>query len=290
MGATEHIPPTAGSPPSGQAIGGMLIEAGRLRAEDAGRILELQRRKGMRFGEAGLMLKLLTPADIDFALARQFEYRYLERGASRVSTELAAAYAPFGEEAEALRALRAQLMGRWFDDGAARSALAIISAGRKEGRSRLAANLAVTFSQAGERTLLIDADLRRPRQHALFGVPNRAGLSTLLALRANGESIQRIAGLPHLSLLPAGAVPPNPQELLTRRVFAELLADVAGHYDVILLDSPPAAEAADAEILALRAGAALTVVRKNASRAAQVRALSDGIAKPTIIGAVLNDF
>jgi protein-tyrosine kinase len=181
-------------------------------------------------------------------------------------------------------------MGRWFDDVSARSALAIVGAGRGEGRSRLAANLAVTFSQAGERTLLIDADLRRPRQHALFGVPNRAGLSTMLALRANGESIHRVAGLPHLSLLPAGAVPPNPQELLTRPVFAELLAQLAGHYDVILLDSPPTSEAADAEILALRAGAALMVVRKNASRAAQVQAFADGIAKQTIVGAVLNDF
>jgi receptor protein-tyrosine kinase len=268
----------------------MLIEAGRLRVEDARRILELQRRKGMRFGEAGLSLKVLTRADIDFVLSRQFEYRYLEPGSSKVSGELVAAYAPFCEEAEALRALRAQLMGRWFDEGAERSSLAIISAGRGDGRSRLAANLAVTFSQAGQRTLLIDADLRRPRQHALFGVPNGMGLSTMLALRANGESIQRIAGLPDLSLLAAGPVPPNPQELLTRRLFAELLAQLGEHYDIILLDSPPAAEAADAEILALRAGAALAVVRKNASRAAQVQALSDGIAKPTIVGAVLHDF
>ena len=62
------------------------------------------------------------------------------------------------------------------------------------------------------------------------------------------------------------------------------------HFEWILLDSPPAAEAADAEILALRAGAALAVVRKNASRAAQVQALSEGIAKPAIVGAVLNEF
>ena len=292
MGATEYVPSPSpeGASSNGQAIGGMLVDAGRLRLEDARRILELQRRKGLRFGEAGLSLRLLTNADIEYALARQFEYQYLEPGGSKVSAEVVAAYDPFGEQAETLRGLRAQLMGRWFDDVSARSALAIVGAGRGEGRSRLAANLAVTFSQAGERTLLIDADLRRPRQHALFGVPNRAGLSTMLALRANGESIHRVAGLPHLSLLPAGAVPPNPQELLTRPVFAELLAQLAGHYDVILLDSPPTSEAADAEILALRAGAALVVVRKNASRAAQVQAFADGIAKQTIVGAVLNDF
>lgn len=288
MGATERVPPSDEG--FGRFIGGLLVDAGRLRPEDAETILQIQRENGLRFGEAGLQLGLLTRPDIDFALSRQFEYAYLQPGTSQVSGEVIAAYAPFRPEAEALRALRAQLMMRWFDDGPARSALAIVSACRAEGRSYIAANLAVTFSQVGERTLLIDADLRNPRQHELFGLDNRIGLSSLLAMRANGESIQRIAGLPHLSVLPAGAVPPNPQELLTRAAFAQLLQQLAAHYDVILLDSPPAAEAADAETLAVRAGAALMVVRKNSSRAADVRAVTEGIAKAAIVGAVLNDF
>ena len=221
-------------------------------------------------------------------MSQQFEYAYLQPGGSPVSEEVFAAYAPFSREAEALRALRAQLMVRWFDDGPARSALAVISAARGEGRSYIAATLAVTFSQAGERTLLIDADLRHPRQHQLFGVESRIGLSAVLALRSNGESIQRVPGLPHLSVLPAGAIPPNPQELLGRRAFADLLQQLGAHYDVILLDSPPASDSADAQTVAVRAGAALMVVRKHQSRMADVRAVSDLIPKAALVGAVVN--
>ena len=276
--------------PVERSIGGLLVEAGRLRAEDAEIIMRVQRERGLRFGEAGLSLGLLTPPDIDYALSRQFEYPYLLPGTSPVSPEVFAAYAPFSPEAEALRALRAQLLVRWFDDGPARSALAIISAAPREGRSYIAANLAVIFSQVGERTLLIDADLRRPRQHQLFGVENRIGLSAVLAMRSNGESIQRIPGLPHLSLLPAGTIPPNPLELLSRPTFAALLQQMGAHYDVILLDSPAAGETADAHTLAVRAGAALMVVRKHKSRAAEVSAVSDMIPKAALVGAVVNTF
>ena len=281
MGANDRVE---------RSIGGVLVDAGRLRAEDTDLILRVQRERGLRFGEAGLSLGLITPRDIDFALSQQFEYAYLQPGGSPVSEEVFAAYAPFSQEAEALRVLRAQLMVRWFDDGPARSSLAIVSASAGEGRSYVAANLAVTFSQAGERTLLVDADMRNPRQHRLFGVENRIGLSAVLAQRSNGESIQRIPGLPHLALLPAGAIPPNPHELVMRPVFVDLLQQLGAHYDVILLDSPPATEAADAQTLAVRAGAALFVVRKNKSRAADVRAVRDVIPQAAIVGAVLNDF
>jgi chain length determinant protein tyrosine kinase EpsG len=281
MGANERVE---------RSIGSVLVDAGRLRAEDTELILRVQRERGLRFGEAGLSLGLITPRDIDFALSQQFEYAYLQPGGSPVSEEVFAAYAPFSREAEALRVLRAQLMVRWFDDGPARSSLAIISAAPGEGRSYVAANLAVTFSQAGERTLLIDADMRNPRQHRLFGVENRIGLSAVLALRSNGESIQRVPGLPHLALLPAGAIPPNPHELVMRPVFVDLLQQLGAHYDVILLDSPPATQAADAQTLAVRAGAALMVVRKNKSRAAEVRAVREVIPEAAIVGAVLNDF
>lgn len=278
-------------PPS-RAIGALLIDAGKLRAEDAEAVLRLQKEKNLRFGDAAIELGFITQADIDLALSRQFDYPYLAPGESKVSEEVAAAYDPFSPQVEALRALRAQLMLRWFDHDAARTALAIVSAARGEGRSYIAANLAVVFSQLGERTLLIDADLRHPRQHELFGADNRAGLSALLTGRAMLDVIQRIPGLLGLSVLPAGALPPNPQELLARPQFAQLLADLAGHYDVILIDTPAAADTADAQTAAVRAGAALVVVRKNASRTWRVRGLSDSVAhaKATIVGAVLNEF
>jgi chain length determinant protein tyrosine kinase EpsG len=275
-----------------RSIGAVLVEAGRLSSEDAQAIVQLQHEKGLRFGDAGKELGFLTQGDIDFALARQFEYPYLIRGESGVSEEVIAAYDPFSTQAESMRALRAQLMVRWFDKEPAHKALAIISAARHEGRSFIAANLAVVFSQLGERTLLIDADLRQPRQHQLFGLDNRSGLSALLSGRAGPETVHKIPSLAHLSVLPAGALPPNPQELLARPLFDLLLHQFSSQFEVILVDSPAAAESADAQTIAVRAAAALVVVRKNASRVWRVQGVSDSVVqgKATIVGAVLNDF
>jgi len=273
-------------------MGAILIDAGRLKAEDAERVLRAQREQGLRFGDAAIKLGLVTQADIDFALSRQFDYPYLLRGQSAVSEEVVAAYAPFAPQVETMRALRSQLMLRWFDTDVAHKALAIVSAERKEGRSFIAANLAVVFSQLGEHTLLIDADMRNPRQHQLFGLDNRAGLSAVLSGRGGPNAIQRIPSLLDLSVLPAGTQPPNPSELLGRPNFSQLLQELANEFDVILLDTPATAETADAQTVTMRAGCALIVVRKNATRMWRVRGVSDSVVQgnATVVGAVLNDF
>lgn len=285
--ATESILPQAD-----RSIGNILVEAGRLTLESAARIVRLQREKNLRFGDAAIQLGLLTHADIEFALSRQFNHTYLLRGESKVSEDLVAAYAPFSHQSEALRALRSQLMTRWFDGNPAHKALAIVSAERKDGRSFLAANLAVVFSQLGAHTLLIDADLRNSCQHTLFGLDNRAGLSAVLSERAGPDAIQRIPGLLDLSVLPAGAQPPNPHELLARAPFWKVLREVEKKFDVVLLDSPAAAHYADAQTVAVRAGAAMIVARKNTARRWQVCGVSDTVsqASTTIVGAVLNEF
>lgn len=277
---------------SDRSIGAVLIDAGRLKVEDAERILRVQLEQGLRFGDAAIRLGLLTPTDIEFALLRQFNYPCLVRGESMVSENLVAAYVSSGPQTEALRSLRSQLMLRWFDNAPDRKALAVVSGERREGRSYIAANLAVVFSQLGERTLLIDADMRNPCQHDLFGLNNRAGLSALLSGRGGPELIQRIPGLNDLSVLPAGVLPPNPLELLAQTLFVQLLRDMAEKFDVILLDSPAASEHADAQTVAVRAGAALIVARKNVARMWRVRGVSDSVAhaSATVVGSVLNDY
>ena len=277
---------------AGRTIGAILVEAGALSGQDVERILQLQREKGQRFGDSGKELGLLEQGDIDFALSRQFDYSYLRRGESRVSETVVAAYDPASPQVEAMRALRSELMLHWFSDDAAHKALAIVGEARGEGRSYIAANLAVVFSQLGGRTLLIDADLRNPSQHTLFGLDNRVGLSALLSGRAGMETVQRVPGFASLSVLPSGVLPPNPQELLARPSFGVLIERFTEHVDFILLDTPPAAESADAQTVAARAGAALFVVRKNSSRLWRVRSVAQSVghAKTTIVGAVLNDF
>jgi len=273
-------------------IGSILIASGRLSAGDAERVLQFQKERNLPFGEAALQLGLITPGDLELALAKQFDYSYLRPGESGVSEEVVAAYSPFTPQVEAFRALRGQLMMRWFDADANHKTLAIVSAERSEGRSYLAANLAVVFSQLGQRTLLIDADLRNSRQHQLFDLDNRLGLTAVLSGRGGLESIQRIPALKDLFVLPAGSKPPNPAELLSRPAFGTLLEELALEFDVIFLDTPAASEAVDAQTLSVRARAALVVVRRNRSRAWRVRGIADHAlhTSTSIVGSVLNDF
>lgn len=268
-----------------RSIGAILIDTGRLTPESAERILKLQKEQDLRFGDAAIQLGLLSEADIQQALSRQYDYPYLMAGDDRVSEEVVAAFKPFSPVVEQLRALRSQLMLRWIDAEAGHNALSVISPGRGEGRSFTAANLAVVFSQLGERTLLIDADLRNPSQHRLFRLENRIGLSSVLAGRAElPGAIVRIPGLMDLSVLPVGAVPPNPQELLSRPNFNALLATVQGRYDIVVIDTPAGIETADSQAIAARARGALLVTRKDISSAPQVKNL---VAKMQSIGVVV---
>jgi chain length determinant protein tyrosine kinase EpsG len=275
-----------------RSLGALLVDSRHLSTADAEAVMRYARDEGIRFGDAAVKLGLITPADVQHALARQFDYPYLAFDDGAVSPEVVAAYAPFSPAVEALRALRTQLILRWFEGEPPRKTLAIVSAARGEGRSYLAANLAVVFSQLGERTLLIDADLRNPRQHELFGIPDRVGLSSLLAQRGNGTVVHRIHGLLGLSVLPAGARPPNPQELLTRASFGALLSGFSSQYDIIILDTPAADLCADFQPVASSAEAALVLTRRNHTRVRNVKSLFARVtsANALVVASVLNDF
>ncbi len=275
----------------GTSIGDILVAAGRLSRDDAARIAQRQQQDKLPFGEAAKALKLLKQDDIDFALSQQFDYTYLQPGSTQLSPELVAAFKPFSRVGENLRALRSQLQLRWLQQQQLPKALAIVSPGRGEGRSFMAANLAVVFAQQGQRTLLIDANLRQPRQGKLFHAGGRLGLSALLAERAGMESIQQVPELPALHVLPAGHPPPNPQELLGRASFGKLLHSAAAQYDLVLVDTPAATDYADAELIASRTGTALLLARQNQSTLPALQQLArrlqdSGVA---VLGTVLND-
>lgn len=293
MNLMEFSPRT--KPPSstgGRSIGAILVDAGRLSAENAENILRLQKASGKRFGDAAIELGLLSEADIRLALASQFDYPCLAADDDSLSAELVAAYQPFSPVVEQLRALRSQLMLRCFDTTAQRQALAIVSPGPDEGRSFVAANLAVVFSQLGERTLLIDADLRAPRQHELFKLANNGGLSGLLSGRNNDAAVViRVPSLVGLYILPAGTVPPNPQELLGRPAFADTLLALVKDFDIVIIDTPAASQYADAQTIAVRAGLALILARRNESSAPEISELADSLRQSgtTLVGSVLND-
>lgn len=273
-------------------IGAILLDAGKLSLADAERILQHQKQEGCRFGEAAIKLGLLSEADCRQAIATQFDFTYLMSGDSGVSTELVTAYQPSHHATEWFRALRSQLMLRWFGSEPHRRALAIVSPRSGEGRTYLAANLAVMFSQLGERTLLIDADFRKPRVGELFGMKDALGLSSILAGREDTHLIQSVPGLDRLYVLPAGIEPPNPQELLERSGFDSLLKHLASEFDVILIDTPPASEYADAHGVAAAAGAAVITTRQHHTRLDDTRVLADKLrgARAEIVGSVLAGF
>ncbi len=178
---------------------------------------------------------------------------------------------PTSEVAEAYRAVRTAL---YFGAASARNrTLLVTSPAQADGKSTLSANLAIAMAQAGQRTLLIDADFRKPQQHQIFQVDDTLGLSMILAGQSTPpESIQR-SGIRELDILPAGPTPPNPTEILNSETFESLLRDLAAQYDHILIDAPPVTPVSDACILAAMCDATLLVLRaERSSRKSAVHA------------------
>ena len=289
--ATATVVPEPTARDQSRAIGSILVEQGRIGQQDVEEIQRFAAQNSIRFGDAALQLNLLTQNDIDVALAQQFNYPVLARGGKNgVTDDVVAAYLPQSDLVEPLRALRSQLSLRWVN-GVGRRILAITSPGRGEGRSWIAANLATVFAQMGERVLLIDADMRHPRQHYLFNLNNSVGLSALLTGRAGREIVSRIHPQLRLFVLPAGLRPPNPQELLGRPVFEVVLTSFAEQYDLVILDTPATMEAADAQILAARAGAALVVARRHHTLHAELSAAMQNFVQSGVgvLGSVMNE-
>jgi protein-tyrosine kinase len=275
----------------GRAIGAILIEQGRLNVEDVEEIQAFANLHGLRFGDAAVQLQRLSQLDIESAIAQQYNYPVLARGGdSGVADDVIAGYQPQSEAVEPLRALRSQLILRWLN-GTKRKVLAVTSAERGDGRSWLAANLATMFAQLGERTLLIDADMRHPRQHRLFNIDNSVGLSALLTGRAGREIARRIHPQLRLYVLPAGVLPPNPQELLARQVFEVVVDHFAAQFSVVIVDTPAISETADAQILAANAGSAILVARRNHTLQSKLLNAMDTLTQTgvNVIGSVMNE-
>ena len=274
------------------AIGAILVEQGRLSPVEVEEIQQFAVKNRLRFGDAALRLQLLTKDDIDQAIAQQFKYPILSRGGEHgVADDVVAAYLPQSQMIEPLRVLRSQISLRWVNPKE-RKILAIASPGRGEGRSWLAANLATVFAQMGDRVLLIDADMRHSRQHELFNLNNSVGLSALLTGRAGREIVCRIHPKLRLFVLPAGILPPNPQELLGRQVFDLVLDLFASQYDLIIMDTPATSESADAQILASRADAAVLLVRRNHTRVGELKGAMQNLTESGVhvMGSVVNEY
>lgn len=264
-----------------------LIRYAGLSEEALQAIAALRAREELRFSEAALRLHLVTQADIDAALSAS---RSLEPGrVARASPDraLTIAHDPFHPQAERIRALRTAVLLRQGETGP--NVLAVVSSQKGEGRSRLAAELAIACAQLNQPTLLVDADLRRPAQHELFGVNNDRGLANALAETA-APHLHGVNGLPQLTLLTAGRPPANPLELLAPDALGALLVGWRRRYRHIIFDTPPVALCSDALAVATHAGVVLPLARLNRTPLADWKQLISRLAstRARVLGGVLN--
>lgn len=274
------------------SIGQLLVQSQVLAQDQVPRVLEHQRQHGLRFGDAAVALGLAERDEVLRALASQFEYPYHVADGQGLEPELVMAHQPFSEEVESFRDLRSHLLMTVLAPHTGQRLLTLVSAEIGEGKTFVAANLAVAFSQLPGSTLVVDADMRTPRLHHVFGIGASNGLSGLLSGRTQGDAIHRVPGLPNLHVLPVGTVPPNPLELLQRNSFGLLLGELAARFDYVVIDTPAAAHGSDARMVASRAGAALMVSRRHITRARRAQSLLTqlGKAQVTMAGVLVNEF
>jgi protein-tyrosine kinase len=276
------------------------------------KIYEVMQSMGTSFVDAAGRLGILRPETIERALLKirtarpPEEVGMIETAIRRIasdrnvvlrqgervmpSTKLILAHDPDNPRSERLRALRTELL-LLHEKGRGANMVAVLSPASGEGRSQLCGELAISFAQLGRRTLLVDADMRKPQQHVLFGSTNQHGLSQAIS-RNEKPYYHPVAGLPFMHLLTAGPIPPNPLELISDGRFSNLLTDWRNSYEFIVLDTPPVAQYADGLAVATMAAYALVLSRAQHTTYKSTRALLRRLAttQSRLLGAVINHF
>ena len=197
---------------------------------------------------------------------------------------------PRSPAAEAYRTLRTNLYFSSLDR--ALETLVVTSAAPGEGKSTTLANLAVTMAQGEKRTILVDADLRRPSLHAFFDANNNQGLTTMAvdeAALADPPLLE--TGVEDLWLLPSGPLPPNPAEILGSRRMEEIIDALKSRADLVLFDAPPVIAVTDASVLGTKVDGVLLVVSAGTTRREHALRAKEQLerVKVRLVGAVLNN-
>lgn len=271
------------------SIGSILLQMGKITAEELARIVSLQLTKNLLFGQAAVQLNILTEDDMQWALASQFSYPYLLEGDDMIRKEVIAVHQPFSRQVETFRSIRSELM--LSGAGSVIKSLAVLSPNNQEGRSFVASNLAAVFAQLGSKTLLVDMNLRAPQVHELFNVRNNCGMSSLIIKRATLDQAIKLTAISSLHVLPAGPRPPNPAELIGWQVTSDLLAFLKDKYDMLIIDTPAFLKTADAlKTASLCDGAVILALKGHTTNeafgAVKKKLDASGL---RVLGALIND-
>ena len=236
---------------------------------------------------------------LERALRQRSGQALREEDVWKVQRKLITHFSPKSPISEAYRSLRTTLLMRMEQEkrgpqpgSGLAPAVIVTSSTTQEGKSLTSANLAVTMAQTGRRTLVIDADMRRPTAHKNFGLERNIGLSGLLSGNHSAAGVVSDTDIENLFVLSAGPIPPNPAELLSGEAMGRLLDWARREYAFVVIDTPPVVPVTDPTILSRLVDAVVLVVRSNASHRREV---SEALARLAhsdcwVLGAVLNDY
>ncbi len=304
--ATQTIPV-----PDEMEVRAALIARCRLPPSSLDQIDDMMRNSGLGFAESALQLGFVSQGDMDATMAWLRQSNSSERvglveGAIRKlstqqqvvvrpresvkpSPQLLLARDSYDPRSEVIRTLRTELLLR--NESGRANVVCLVSPSGGEGRSQLAAELAMAFAMLGRRTILVDADLRRPSQHILFQARNERGLGDAL-MRADKPVQYSVDGLAEMSLLTAGMIPTNPLELMSSGRFERLLADWRNSNEFVVIDTPPIMQYADALAVATLTGRVLVVSRAEHTSYKDVKEMMRRLSttRAQILGAAINYF
>lgn len=273
----------------GLSISEILIQDSRLTPQEMERIVALQGKENILFGAAAVELGVLTEEDVRWALASQYSYPGPSTDDPSLARDLILVHEPFTPRAETFRSIRSGLVLSGV--GKMVRSLAVLSPNEGEGKTFLAANLAIGFAQLGLRTVLVDLNFRAPQLHNLFRLKNNTGASSLIIKRTLFEDALQKTSIDSLDILTSGPKPPNPLELLSWPDTVELLETLKNHYEVLIIDTPAFTPTADSLVISGRCDATLLVALKGKTKNAQFgmvkRQLDASGVK--ILGAVVNE-
>ena len=295
-----------------EALSRSLVLLFQLSNEALEQINDLMKRLHIRFAEAALQSGKVTQNEIDEALlwvgarpastgrglieevlkrtARKRDPILWERDQLEPSPRLILAHQPDHAHSETLRSLRTELLLRCKGHRGS-GMMALLSPCAGEGRSLLAAELAIAFAQLDRRTLLVDADMRNPTQHRFFGTDNDIGLAQALT-DGGPQHYHGVNGLPRMALMTAGDLPPNPLELLSGRIFERTMAEWRRNFEFVILDTPASTKFSDAVAVAAVAGNVLIIGRAQKTRFTELSEIARNLtsARSRVLGAVINKF
>lgn len=270
-----------------------LIRFARLTPQQVDRVIALQNQHKISFARAATELGYLSRQDLMSEMSRQFSYPILTGHSygDQFSRELVVGHEPFSPAAEAIRSIRTSIVSLAIAQGV--RSFAVTAPRQGTGGTFFAGNIALAFAQMAVPTLLVDANLRDPRIAEMFGLSrNGEGLSHALRARNIDEVAITPDIIPGLSILGAGIIPPNPQELLSSGDFLALANNLEKSFGVVIYDTAPAMEFADAAVVAARVGAAIIIARQHETSFDDIATLAGKFraAQCKFLGTVMNAF